>query len=377
MAGWLLGAALGPAAVALPVNWVAAELADAAQRWFKRLRHTDSLSRLVISATGSRINLTRAEFDAVRRLLEDQHTWTKIGQGTVEELATLIAGCIPPVKGRTASASHEASVTIAYGLLEFAVADLDPPVFQRVLMARLKRMEDGQASALDKALLVLHADLVARLDAKEELDARRFGLMLDYLKDVLERLPPGRADRAELVVYLRTLATGLDIDPWPNTRRFGGPVLSPAAIERRLHVTAADRKSDRDPVERNLDADDLGRQCRRLVILGGPGSGKTWLARRTARRCAENALQALADGASLDEVELPLYTTCSRLFAVRGEIREAVISSAFEQLDDLGSPRLSSALCEFFAERTGPTLLVLDSLDEARGSDKRLYQADT
>ena len=131
------------------------------------------------------------------------------------------------------------------------------------------------------------------------------------------------------------------------------------------------------PERLDLDADALAEHCERLVILGSPGSGKTWLAKRTARRCAEEALKALAAGGTLDEIELPLYTTCSRLFGAPGDIREATVSSALSQLGDLGSSRLSTALRMFFTERNAPTLLVIDSLDEAHGSDERLHQADT
>jgi hypothetical protein len=93
---WLLGAGLGPAAVALPVDRAADALAGAAQRWFKRLRRTDDLSRLVKAATGTSVDLTQAEFDAVRKLLEDQQTWSVAGRGTVEDLADRIADCLPP-----------------------------------------------------------------------------------------------------------------------------------------------------------------------------------------------------------------------------------------------------------------------------------------
>ncbi len=114
-------------------------------------------------------------------------------------------------------------------------------------------------------------------------------------------------------------------------------------------------------------------------MLGGPGSGKTWLARRTARLCAEAALDALAAGALPDEVELPLYTTCARLFAAPpGDgIRRAVVVTALGQLPDLGGSRVLDALRVLFEERDAPTVLVADSLDEARGSDDRIRQADT
>ena len=128
-----------------------------------------------------------------------------------------------------------------------------------------------------------------------------------------------------------------------------------------------------------MDADDLAKNSTRLVVLGGPGSGKTWLARRTARLCAEEALDALVTGALLDEIELPLYTTCARLYAAPAgeDVRRATVSSALGQLPDLGGSRVAAALRALFEERNAPTLLVIDSLDEARGADDRIRQVDT
>ena len=146
---------------------------------------------------------------------------------------------------------------------------------------------------------------------------------------------------------------------------------TPAAIERKLRVGATGQAPGQD-----LGADALARQCTRLVILGGPGSGKTWLAKRTARCCAEDALHGLAAGGTLDEVELPLYTTCSALFSAEGYIRDAVVSSAFDQLPDLGGSRISAALHESFTERNTATVLIVDSLDEAHGPSDRLRQLD-
>jgi hypothetical protein len=96
-----------------------------------------------------------------------------------------------------------------------------------------------------------------------------------------------------------------------------------------------------------------------------------------ARRSAEDALENLAAGATIDEVELPLYITCSHLFSASGDIRHAVVSSALNHFSDLGGSRISAALYRFSTERNAPTMLVIDSLDEAHGSDERLRRADT
>ena len=191
-------------------------------------------------------------------------------------------------------------------------------------------------------------------------------------RELLDRSAPGPAQQSEVMVYLTKLIDWLNTDPWPRDRRFGGPVLTPAAIERQLRILAPGKLGENDH-----DADLLAMHCRRLVILGGPGSGKTWLAKRTVRRCAEEALTALRVGRDVDEIELPLFTTCSRLFATGGDIRSAAVSSALDQLGDLGSSRLNLALGRLFTERNAPVVLVIDSLDEASGSDERLRQADT
>ena len=175
----------------------------------------------------------------------------------------------------------------------------------------------------------------------------------------------------EITIYLQTLIAWLNTDPWPRDQRLGGPVLTPADIERKLRITTPSPRHEKD-----LDADKLARHCARLVVLGGPG-GKTWLAKRAARVCAEEALQALAADETLDTIELPLYSTCSRLASAQGSIREAAVRSALDGIGDLGGSRISNALREFFADRNHPTLLVLDSLDEARGADDRIRQADT
>lgn len=112
-------------------------------------------------------------------------------------------------------------------------------------------------------------------------------------------------------------------------------------------------------------------------MLGGPGSGKTWLARRQVRLCAEAASDALANSAIAD-VELPLYTTCAALRDASGEgIRHHVVTSALGLLPDLGGTRIMASLRELFNNRNGHTLLVADSLDEATGVDSRISNLGT
>ena len=159
---WLVTGAVGPALVALPVNLAADKLAGAAVRWFRRLRQTDDLSRLVKAAAGTSVLSAVTRSEDLRTLLSKEQTWRLLaGRQARREAAGTdrrIADCLPPRDGRTAEDAREAAEAIARGLLEFAVFDLQPEIFQKVVLARLQQMTD-QASALDEALFRMHKDL--------------------------------------------------------------------------------------------------------------------------------------------------------------------------------------------------------------------------
>ena len=235
---WLVTGAVGPALVALPVNLAADKLAGAAVRWFKRLRQTDDLSRLVKAAAGGSDRLSRDEIRDLRKLLEAEETWSLLAGGKLheklQELTGKIRRCLPARGGRTTEGADEAAGAIARGLVEFAVFELQPEIFQKVVLGRLQQMSD-QASTLDKALFGMHKDLYRLLDEAE-----------DLFKLVSDRLPPGPADLGEIKIYLSKLIDWLNTDPWPQDQRLGGSELTPAVIERKLRVSGTGAVSEQD-----------------------------------------------------------------------------------------------------------------------------------
>ena len=95
-----------------------------------------------------------------------------------------------------------------------------------------------------------------------------------------------------------------------------------------------------------------------LAVLGGPGSGKTWLALRFAREAAEAALKRLRDP-RIDPtlVEIPVFTTLAETVK-----REGV---GFERLVEAALPGETRERIRRFVLRKGSKVLaVTDSLDE-------------
>jgi hypothetical protein len=121
----------------------------------------------------------------------------------VEDLVTEIASSLRAQGDLTAEQLNAAGLIITRGLLEFAVADLEPELFQQVLLARLHRMETDQASALDDALLSVQADIVSRLEDQGDLQAQRFAVLMGHLKRVLDQCRRAARTAARLLCTLR------------------------------------------------------------------------------------------------------------------------------------------------------------------------------
>jgi NACHT domain len=186
------------------------------------------------------------------------------------------------------------------------------------------------------------------------------------LGEILARLPPLPADRAICESYLNVVVDELDHDPW--TRRAGGRESSLTSIAERLRVTARPDTGyrARGAQAETGDARELAARCERIVLLGGPGAGKSWLARQIVIDAAEQADEELAAQGDPAAVEIPLFASCAAVFDTRLPAWEAVVAAALTQVSHrFGSDRLAEALRRRFLEQGGRFLVVLDGLDEA------------
>jgi hypothetical protein len=190
--------------------------------------------------------------------------------------------------------------------------------------------------------------------------------VLEAIDDLGDRLPPRAAEEAAVAAYLGGLRAVLDVDPWAGL--IGGPArtLETGFVPRRVKVQ-----------REAAHVDDVADACDRLVVLGEPGSGKTWLARYLAIRAADRALARLtrtgdesfregrdALGA---EIELPLVSTASAVLDApsRTSPWDALVDTSIGALGDHLGPDGVASLRLRLGRRSGSYLVILDGLDEA------------
>jgi len=132
---------------------------------------------------------------------------------------------------------------------------------------------------------------------------------------------------------------------------------------RARRVGAKEREGDTvDPLEHAANLD-------RLVVLGGPGAGKSWLAQKAVGKAAEGGLAALASRVPLSRIELPLFVPIPPFFerlTTAPSAWEALVAQAVGEVERfLPNHRCMSRLRRLFELGANPILVILEGLDEA------------
>jgi hypothetical protein len=361
---WLVTQGVGPAAVGLPVTWTAQRLAGPAKRWIEEALGRDEDTLRALTAAAGVGDLSPTELSALRELLSLDATWNQVAGGTTEDLEQLVASCFPPGEARSAEEVKDLAAAVARNLLGFQLSDLDEDMFREYLAGLLERLRMDTLDGIDEAFLQFHDDLVSTQDQTR----RYFGKLFAFLRD---RLPPGPAGPRVLRIYLMGLIDKLDDDPWPIRENVNAVAPRPSEIERRLEIRDATPERGAPGPE---SADEIADQSELLVVLGGPGAGKSWFAKRTARRAAQVALNQLDNSTDIADIEVPIYATCQHFLTEGGSPRRAVFAAAERSLPDLGSTGFADAVAALI-DNHPKTLLVLDSLDEAPTVDSDRLQS--
>ncbi|MFD2796608.1 NACHT domain-containing protein [Promicromonospora vindobonensis] len=246
-----------------------------------------------------------------------------------------------------------------------------------------QRVQEDRHVVAERAVHETYAALIGELRASEPVvlpavaavldEVGRLGLDLGAaaqdlgeLRDALVR----GATAGEVMAYLRTRIVDWDSPVWSGR--------APSSIERRLTAHTVGNKPGTESQDFN-EREALEHQTM-LVVLGGPGSGKTWLARRYARTAAQESLARLEAGANLDQVEIPLFTTWDQWAQTSGPgTRETLVASSFDPAlghSDIAGQDLSGHLQRTLVLAETRVLLIVDSLDEAADRENQYSQGN-
>lgn len=237
-----------------------------------------------------------------------------------------------------------------------AEADFDPTRAAEAVLTPAKARDeywgtDPEYGVAERAVHITYSALCPKLKAEGGVVLAAIQASRSEIRGSIDQLREdllGVANRHELSEYLKNQIRDWDYSPWTQGRKWSQN-RKPSQLERTLEIAYEQRTMS--PAEA-LEGVWL------LTVLGGPGSGKTWLARRTAREAAETALEQLRDPrVDPASVELPLVTTVAE-WVKRHE-------TGFEGLVEAALPHESQEKIRRLVLRPGARVLaVADSLDE-------------
>ena len=110
---------------------------------------------------------------------------------------------------------------------------------------------------------------------------------------------------------------------------------------------------------------------RRLVVLAGPGLGKSWLIRSETRRLCQAAL-GRPDGGDRGEVTVPVPLRCDQLAGTPGQDLAEKASACLIAQGFLRDRSLAQMAAKI---RGGQAVLLLDALDEITSAQDGPFRA--
>ncbi|WP_278693384.1 NACHT domain-containing protein [Arachnia propionica] len=237
-----------------------------------------------------------------------------------------------------------------------ADADFDPTRAAEVVLTPAKARDeywgtDPEYGVAERAVHITYSALCPKLKAEGGVVLAAIQASRNEIRGSIDQLREdllGVADRHELIEYLEKQIRDWDYSPWTQGRKWTQE-RRPSQLERTLEIAYEQRTMS--PAEA-LEGVWL------LTVLGGPGSGKTWLAQRLAREAAETALEQLRDPrVDPASVELPLFTTVAEWIKQHETGFEGLVEAA---LRDKSQEKIRRLVL-----RPGARVLaVADSLDE-------------
>lgn len=189
----------------------------------------------------------------------------------------------------------------------------------------------------------------------------------------LPPLPP-RQLRADVDVFLRRLQIGAQrqrlpayLPPTANISRLSRQMRVRFGIRQSQYGNADEASVYQSASERGLDArrsvtwPEAYASYRRLVLVGDPGMGKSWLIRTETNRLASIALAELSAGGAPGELSIPIPLRCDE-FAAGSEGALALSVADLISIRYQISPSMKGWLISQL--NSGRGILLLDALDE-------------